>query len=82
MMSKIIMIYLALLITLFRFFLPIHPSFETLLFWLFVLYMIPIILCVIGFKGDKLIATMVIIPNLLGIIYRLYVYIMYLIYLK
>ncbi|MEJ7157387.1 hypothetical protein, partial [Staphylococcus capitis] len=64
-MSKIIMIYLALLITLFRFFLPIHPSLETLLYCLFILYMIPIILCIIGFKGDKLIATMIMIPNLL-----------------
>ncbi|QDW85490.1 hypothetical protein DWB95_11440 [Staphylococcus pasteuri] len=81
-MSKIILIYCALLITLFRFFLPIHPSFDTLLYWLFILYMIPIILCIVGFKGDKLLSSMIIFPNLLGIIYRLYVYVMYLLYLK
>ncbi|MFU0761613.1 hypothetical protein [Staphylococcus pasteuri] len=81
-MSKIILIYCALLITLFRFFLPIHPSFDTLLYWLFILYMVPIILCIVGFKGDKLLASMIIFPNLLGIIYRLYVYVMYLLYLK
>ncbi|KKI55862.1 hypothetical protein UF70_2301 [Staphylococcus pasteuri] len=44
--------------------------------------MIPIILCIVGFKGDKLLASMIIFPNLLGIIYRLYVYVMYLLYLK
>ncbi|MDQ7179397.1 hypothetical protein RCF41_03065, partial [Staphylococcus aureus] len=45
--------------------------------WIFVLYFIPIILCVIGFKAEKLIATMVIIPNFLGIFYRLYAYVIH-----
>ncbi|PNZ10964.1 hypothetical protein CD113_09285 [Staphylococcus simiae] len=74
-MNKIILVYLALIITLIRFFTPIHPSFEHLIYWIFVLYCIPIILCIIGFKAEKLIAIMVIIPNFLGISYRLYAYI-------
>ncbi|MDQ7898575.1 hypothetical protein RB651_02370, partial [Staphylococcus aureus] len=53
------------------------PSFSNLIYWIFVLYFIPIILCVIGFKAEKLIATMVIIPNFLGIFYRLYAYVIH-----
>ena len=34
----------------------------------------PIILCIIGFKSDKLIATMIMIPNLMGIGYRLFIF--------
>ncbi|CRI08485.1 conserved hypothetical protein [Staphylococcus argenteus] len=45
------------------------------------MYLIPIILCVIGFKAEKLIATMVIIPNFLGILYRLYAYIVHIIFM-
>ncbi|EEE49366.1 hypothetical protein STACA0001_1471 [Staphylococcus capitis SK14] len=44
--------------------------------------MIPIILSLIAFKSEKLIATMVIIPNLMGIIYRLVVYVNDLFHLK
>lgn len=33
-----------------------------------------IILCIIGFKSDKLIATMIMIPNLMGIGYRLFIF--------
>lgn len=72
--NRVIFVYIALIITLVRFFTPIHPSFSNLIYWIFVLYFIPIILCVIGFKAEKLIATMVIIPNFLGILYRLYAY--------
>ena len=37
-------------------------------------FIIPIILCIIGFKSDKLIATMIMIPNLMGIGYRLFIF--------
>ncbi|MBU7062226.1 hypothetical protein KR759_12730 [Staphylococcus aureus] len=40
-----------------------------------------IILCVIGFKAEKLIATMVIIPNFLGILYRLYAYVTHILFM-
>ncbi len=56
------------------FFIPLHPDFDTLLVWLFILYIVPIILCIIGFKSDKLIATMIMIPNLMGIGYRLFIF--------
>ena len=74
MFTKKILIYIALLITLIRFFIPLHPDFDTLLVWLFILYIIPIILCIIGFKSDKLIATMITIPNLMGIGYRIFIF--------
>lgn len=80
--DKRILIYIALIITLIRFFIPFNPNFDTLLLWLFILYIIPIILCLIAFKSEKLIATMVIIPNLMGIIYRLVVYVNDLFHLK
>jgi len=69
-----ILIYIALLITFVRFFIPLHPDFDTLLIWLFILYLSPIILCIIAFKSDKLLATMVMIPNLMGIGYRLFIF--------
>lgn len=34
------------------------------------------------FQGRKLIATMVIIPNFLGILYRLYAYVTHILYVK
>ncbi|HFU7151564.1 TPA: hypothetical protein ACH63L_001958 [Staphylococcus aureus] len=77
----VIFVYIALIITLVRFFTPIHPSFSNLIYWIFVLYFIPIILCVIGFKAEKLIATMVIIPNFLGILYRLYAYVTHILFM-
>lgn len=79
--NRVIFVYIALIITLVRFFTPIHPSFSNLIYWIFILYLIPIILCVIGFKAEKLIATMVIIPNFLGILYRLYAYIVHIIFM-
>ncbi|HDC5219176.1 TPA: hypothetical protein O8123_002527 [Staphylococcus aureus] len=79
--NRVIFVYIALIITLVRFFTPIHPSFSNLIYWIFVLYFIPIILCVIGFKAEKLIATMVIIPNFLGILYRLYAYVTHILFM-
>ncbi|MBL7564378.1 hypothetical protein [Staphylococcus saccharolyticus] len=74
MINNKILIYIALLITFVRFFIPLHPDFDTLLIWLFILYLSPIILCIIAFKSDKLLATMVMIPNLMGIGYRLFIF--------
>ncbi|MBL7574045.1 hypothetical protein [Staphylococcus saccharolyticus] len=74
MINNKILIYTALLITFVRFFIPLHPDFDTLLIWLFILYLSPIILCIIAFKSDKLLATMVMIPNLMGIGYRLFIF--------
>ncbi|MGT0298580.1 hypothetical protein ACV566_01710 [Staphylococcus aureus] len=79
--NRVIFVYIALIITLVRFFTPIHPSFSNLIYWIFVLYFIPIILCVIGFKAEKLIATMAIIPNFLGILYRLYAYVTHILFM-
>ncbi|MDI9232035.1 hypothetical protein [Staphylococcus caprae] len=81
MKDRRILIYIALIITLIRFFIPFHPNFDTLLLWLFILYIIPILLCAFAFKSEKLIATMVIIPNLMGVCYRLIVYFNYLLHL-
>lgn len=78
--NRVIFVYIALIITLVRFFTPIHPSFSNLIYWIFVLYFIPIILCVIGFKAENLLqqwSLYLIFRNTLSIICLRHTYTLY-----